>query len=774
MNKGNYQEIENQSVIVRAYRMHLTMMRYPESISRVREIFLSKLSERGIAAAEDIDRSVLEHFSRKENGEKSTGYRDALIDLVTVEHFDDVELNEFINLARKEELFRVLVRILNSENTTYHQIKKALRDFCAIPQGSLYISPSEAEGVRVSLIDQFISNQLPFIGVAKEHITIRDADEIINRTIWNRRRHGLIGGKAAGMLSAYRALIPRLEEPDPEFSRYIAIPDSYYISSGTFADFVDYNNLDYYHSHKYGSRAELEKRYEEMSNLLETTKFPPDVVDQFRDLIAQVGEHPLIVRSSSLLEDNFGHAFSGKYDSVFLANQGNIDDRLDNFIKAVKRVHNSTLAPAPIIYRKDHNLLDFDEKMGVLVQKVVGRRYGDYFFPMAAGVAFSFNAYNWTPKIRQQDGLARLVFGLGSGAVDRREQDYSRMIPLSHPLLRPEIDVAQISKYSQRQADVINLKSGMFETVHIADLLKKIHCPDAFFSLSANEDGRLAAPLSKLQAIDPDRSVVTFENLLTKTPFARILKRVLSFLERVYKQPVDVEFAWDNNTLYILQCRPLLVSGMLERVAIPDVPIEKILFTNDSFVSNDIVHDIEYIVYVDPKAYARLKDYQSRVKIGRVINRLNKRLEDKRYALFGPGRWGSNDIRLGVKVGYEDINRTLILGEIAFEEDGMTPEVSYGTHFFIDLVEAAIVPVAVFPDKKGAVFKEKFFVESDNILGSLMEDCRECEDVVRVIHVPSSAGDRYFHVYQDASNQKGMGFLAYKGEYGEFPEVCQA
>jgi phosphoenolpyruvate synthase/pyruvate phosphate dikinase len=160
------------------------------------------------------------------------------------------------------------------------------------------------------------------------------------------------------------------------------------------------------------------------------------VAEDFRKVLEEIGEHPIIVRSSSMLEDSFGLAFSGKYLSVFLTNQGDIETRLSNFIIGLKKVFASTFGPDPILYRRDHGLLDYDERMAMVVQKVVGQRFGDYFFPFASGVMFSRNVYVWNPKIKKEEGLVRLVFGLGTRAVDRVGSDYPRMIPLSHPQLR--------------------------------------------------------------------------------------------------------------------------------------------------------------------------------------------------------------------------------------------------------------------------------------------------------------------------------------------------
>jgi hypothetical protein len=391
----------------------------------------------------------------------------------------------------------------------------------------------------------------------------------------------------------------------------------------------------------------------------------------------------------------------------------------------------------------------------------VGRRFGKYFFPFAAGVGFSFSSYIWTPRIKKEEGFVRIVFGLGTRAVDRVAQGYPRMVHLSHPMLRPEVEIGQIKKYSQKEVDVLNLLSGQLEPISYIDLFNEIDHPDAYHALSLEQEGHLSPPLFKTDAINPNTACITFENLLSKTIFPGLMKKILRRLQEAYARPVDVEFAWDDEHLYILQCRSLATSKDIGEVDLPkDIPREQILFTNNQVVSNSIVENIEYVVYVCPKTYEKLSTYADKLAVGRVVSRLNRVLHDKRYALFGPGRWGSNDINLGVKVGYQDINRTLILGEIAFEKAGYTPEVSYGTHFFNDLVEAQITPVAIFPDYTDAVFKEDFFVKTPNQLASMAPDFTSFESAVHVIHVPASSDGRFLQVYQNNQEQKGIGFFA--------------
>lgn len=750
--------------LVKTYRMFQKVMRYPQLLDSMREIFLKALIQRNIVNTQTLRQEAIAQLQAEglyPDEQNIKEYMDVLIDLYFANFFSEAQIENHINLARKQDRFKNLSRVMDMEGATSMKIKKALKEFCEIPMGDLFISPTEAEGGRVALINHFISNQLPFIGIGKQYITIRDIGELVDSMFWSRRHPGKIGGKAAGMFLAYKILVPKLTQGDPEIERYIKIPESYYFNSGIFSDFIDHNNLDRFRTQKYKKREVIEEDYKHIAELFKKASFPTDVVDAFRKFLEQLGEHPLILRSSSLLEDNFGYAFSGKYDSVFIANQGDLETRLKEFIWGLKQVHMSTYGPGPILYRRDHNLLDFDERMSVLVQKVVGRRFGDYFFPFAAGVGFSYSSYGWTPRIKKEEGFVRLVFGLGTRAVDRIGQDYPRMVHLSHPMLRPEVEVDKIRKYSQKLTDVLNLKTGQLESIPYTKLLQEGSHPDLYYAVSVDQDGHLAPPMFKGQPIKPGMTCLTFENLLSKTVFVRLMKKTLRQLQEAYGRPVDIEFAWDNEHLYILQCRSLAVSKDVGEVVLPkDLKQEQIIFTNNQVVSNSIIPDIEYIVYVCPKAYGKLATHDDKLAVGRVVGHLNRRLHDKRYALFGPGRWGSNDINLGVRVGYEDINHTLILGEIAFEKEGYTPEVSFGTHFFNDLVEAQIAPIAILPDHADTIFKEDFFLKATNQLSSMDSDLDSYGSVVHVIHVPTSSKGRLLNIYQNNEKQQGIGVLA--------------
>ncbi len=754
--------------ILKTYRLFRQINQYPTLIGLMRSIFMDVLEQKGIITREKLYQRAQEELladGLPDTESNRQEYVESLIDYYFANNLSPGEIENYINLARKKDKAQTLSMVANRDQATAMEVIKALREFCDVPKGEVFISKEEAEGIRVALINRFFSSQLPFISLAKNHVVIRDIDSILQRTMLSRRRPGKLGGKAAGMILAHKILLPLLEKRDPDLEEYIRVPDTWYLNSGVFSEFLDRNNLYLFHTFKYKDRETIDKEFLRIEEKFRFAHFAPEVVEDFRRILEEIGEHPIIIRSSSMLEDNFGLAFSGKYLSVFLTNQGDIETRLSNFIVGLKKVFASTFGPDPILYRRDHGLLDYDERMAMVVQKVVGRQFGDYFFPFASGVMFSRNVYAWNPKIRKEEGLVRLVFGLGTRAVDRVGSDYPRMIPLSHPQLRPEVTADRIKKYSQRQVDVLNLKKGVMETVDFKTLNSVIDHPDLFHAVSVQKDGELAPPMFKIQDLRGEELCLTFDNLLTKTHFVSLAKKVLSKVEAAYGRPVDIEFAWDDNKLYILQCRSLSTRKELEKVVIPEhLPKEQILFATQSGLSNSVVHDLEYIVYVNPRAYDLLTTVEEKMRIAHVVNLLNKLLAGKRYALMGPGRWGSNDINLGVRVTYADINNTKVLVEVAFAKEGYTPEVSYGTHFFQDLVEADIVIVPLFPDDPSAILNEKFLLDSQNILSEVAPETKDYGKVVRVIHVPSARSGQFLQVYLDLYNQKGVGFVGPKQE----------
>jgi hypothetical protein len=626
--------------------------------------------------------------------------------------------------------------------------------------------------IIVVLIKAMISDQLSFVGIAKEWFTIADLKEIRRRRIGR----GKIGGKAAGLMLAWKILNSEQEEDngnsEPDIKSHLAIPESYFIGADVFYDFLSLNRLHDTLNQKYKAREQIEADYPAIREAYIGGRFPDDIVYGLRELLEEVGDAPLIVRSSSLLEDNFGTSFAGKYDSFFCPNQGTPDENLKALTLAISKVYASVPSPVPILYRQHMGLVDYDERMAVLIQKVQGTQYRNLFFPALAGVGFSLNPFRWNPRIRQQDGFLRVVWGLGTRAVERVAGDYPRMVALSHPQLRPEASAKEIKRYSQHFIDLIDLADNELKTLPISEVLS-VDYPSVRFLASMDKGSYLQPMFSQSRNMDPQKMVLTFDYLLKDTTLVPLMKTILRKLERQYGWPVDIEFTVDIGSQYphpslmvhLVQCRPQSSHESDWRQAAPlwdeawVIPEEDVLFSADKLVPHGLVPQIRYVVYVDPEKYDRIPDPATKLQLARVVGHINHRLEGQRFILMGPGRWGSSNINLGLKVTYADIHNTSVLVEIALARGDGTPELSYGTHFFQNLVEARIYPLPLYPHQDGTVFKTAFFQESPNVLKDLLPSDGKYAEYIRVIDVPAVTDGRYLEVVMDSEKGKALGYL---------------
>ncbi len=617
--------------------------------------------------------------------------------------------------------------------------------------------------IIVVLLKGLVSDQLAFIRIARKFIDIFDLKEIKARKIGR----GKIGGKAAGMFLAYKIVTQPDDDDEVDLSSYVTIPETYFIGSDVYYNFKSINNLEYTISQKYRTREEIEEEYPRIRQVYLRGRFPDEIVQKLSQLLKQVGKAPLIVRSSSLLEDNFGSAFAGKYDSFFLPNQGSAKENLTTLLQAIAQVYASVISPDALFYRQMQGLDDYDERMAILIQKVEGEPHGQYFFPYFAGVGFSRNPFIWNSKLKREDGFLRIVVGLGTRAVERVDRDYPRMIGLSHPLLRPVKGAAEIKKYSQRSMDVIDLKENALRTIPISEILAN-DFPGLQYLASVDEGDYVKPMFSLGTAVAPEKLVLTFENLLKNTDFVKLMKTMLKKLERHYQRPVDIEFAVQLIPDYpkpkfkisLLQCRPLSNQEWDQNIVVPsNIPAADQIFSSTHLVPQGIVDHIEYVVYVNPVTYSRIADNAIRLEVARIIGRLNKRLAGEKFILMGPGRWGSSNIDLGVKVTYADIYNTRMLIEIAVTHNGIIPEVSYGTHFFQDLVESKIYPLSLYPDDPDVVFNQQFFNGSVNCLPELLPADSIYSDYIKVINVPRVGRGKLLRVVMNAEEGKALGYL---------------
>jgi len=658
------------------------------------------------------------------------------------------------------------LNVLNNPRSTLSEIHDALRRFQQGAQDGAGLPESTMKSVCVSLTQRVLTEQLEFVQTAKGHVGVPFFRDLMERIITPTESHGKLGGKAAGMLLAHCIL----ENQGPEGIR---IPRTWHIASDAVLQFISYNDLEDILHQKFKAIDEVRRDYPNIIRLFKNSTFPPGLVHSISAALDDFDGTPLIIRSSSLLEDRVGTAFSGKYKSLFLANQGTKKENLAALLDAISEVYASMFGPDPIEYRAERGVLEFDEQMGILIQEVVGTRNGKYFFPAFAGVAFSKNEFRWSPRITRDDGLVRLVPGLGTRAVDRTGDDFPVLIVPGQPELRVNVALDEIVRYSPRYMDVINLESNTFETVAVDELLKELDGKYAGLPLvfSVLKDGRLVKPVSILLDAQQERLVATFDELRSDRKFLPQIRGLLKVLEDTLRTPVDVEFAHDGKDLFLLQCRPQSQAEMAPPQPIPqDIPREDVVFTADRFVSNGRIQDITHLVYVDPAGYGDLSSRDEMKSVGRAIGRINKLLPRKKFILMGPGRWGSRgDIKLGVNVTYADINNTAMLIEIARQRGSYVPDVSFGTHFFQDLVEAGIGYLPLYPDDEGIIFSERFLLGAPNILAELLPDFVALQDVVRVIDVAAAAENRVVRILLNADLDQAMACLTEPGAIREAP-----
>jgi len=482
----------------------------------------------------------------------------------------------------------------------------------------------------------------------------------------------------------------------------------------------------------------------ELKNKMLHGVFPDEVKEHFQLMLEYFGQSPIIVRSSSLLEDAFGNAFAGKYESYFCPNQGTPEERYRNFEEAVRKIFASTMNEDALTYRMQRGMAKLDEQMALLVQRVSGSHRGAYFFPSLAGVGLSYNTFVWQKDMDPKAGMLRIVFGLGTRAVNRVENDYPRIVALDAPLTKPYSKQEDIKRFSQNEVDILNLKDNAFQTVPAEELITDSIEP--YLDLIATRDIAASEYMQSLGRKAKDSWIVTFDQLLENTAFAKTMENMLKKLEQVYRYPVDIEFTVNFSLngkpqINLLQCRPFQTKGHYSRVELPEkINKSKILLQQEAnFMGGSVYQAISRIIYIDPQAYAKL-NISEKHEVARLTGKLNRQIgkRDKMPTiLLGPGRWGTTTPAMGVPVTFSEINNITAIGEIAYSDGSLIPDLSFGTHFFQDMVEMDIFYMAIYPEKDDVIFNTAWMKKQPNILENLMPDDTRFGNVVHVYDVRS-------------------------------------
>ncbi|MBN1556803.1 MAG: pyruvate, phosphate dikinase [Lentisphaerae bacterium] len=565
----------------------------------------------------------------------------------------------------------------------------------------------EAQTAFRKLLRMLLSHDEHILELAEQYFTLRDILKIRKRMIGT----GLIGGKSVGMLLS-RAILTRT---DPRWATTLEAHDSFFVGADVFYTYLVQNGCWWMvHEHKSAPHEADNYQAETARRRLLAGDFPEYISRQFADMLDYFGQSPIIVRSSSLLEDNFSNAFAGKYESVFCANQGGPYKRLEDFLSAVRTVYASTMCEEALAYRTQRGLLGNDEQMALLIQRVSGTTYGNLFYPQAAGVGLSFNPYVWHESIDSKAGMVRLVFGVGTRAVNRSDDDYTRIVALNEPQRRPEADFDEVRQYAQRRVDVLDLEANQLTSYPFEEIVDR--SPNLPVAMYASRDRKLEREQARRGQAAAFPWVLTFDKLLTQTDYVADMAAMLDTIEKAYGCPVDIEFTLNfvNAETYrinLVQCRPLQIQGP---GAITEPPAgiadaDRILESYGAVIGRSRVTPLDWVIYVVPAVYGNMAE-GDRYTVARLIGELTRlpALESGRIMLIGPGRWGTTTPSLGVPVTFLDINRASILCEIVAMNENLVPDVSLGTHFFNEMVENDMLYVALFPERAGHVLNRAF------------------------------------------------------------------
>jgi len=735
----------------RVLSIYLTLSEYPILSARIRHIMRKQLFERGILSREAFEtearqkaiQSQLREGLHDPYGEEAAEtweerlrrVRDYMTDFYFAYNLPYEDFEKIVRLAVSEHGETPDVISFNPELAPQDMVFQQAEDIERMPPAKRKQFEARLEEIKAVLIRTMISDQLAYMNIARKWFTVNDLKEIHQRKIG----YGKIGGKSAGMMLAYRIL---KEATPPDVRDSIRIPVSYFLASDLYYVFISSNGLVHWSDQKYKPEAQMRSDYPKIVRDFVAGKFPDDILARLRDILEEAGKRPLIVRSSSLLEDNFGTSFAGKYSSYFCPNQGTPEENLTSLTEAIARVYASCVNPNALLYRHAKGLVEYDERIAVLLQFVEGDQFGQYFMPHAAGVAFSRNLYRWSPQIRKEDGFLRLVWGLGTRAVEAFGDEHPRLVALSHPLLQPSDSAEAIRQHSQQCVDLIDLEKNALRTLPVNDVLTA-DFPLLRYLAQVESDGYLTSLSSSM--ITGKRLVVTFDGLLRKTPFAKRMKSMLSTLEKHYDSPVDTEFTAEvidpgsthpDIRITLLQCRPQSHLRDAHEVDLPTrLDLADIVFSTRRMVPRGKVVGIRWVVFVPPEGYFGLTSTAERNRLERAIGSLNAALKDEAFICVGPGRWGTSTPDLGVGIDYGDIYCTRALIELTGKGVGPDLEPSFGTHFFQDLVESNIYPLNVNLDDHDAVFNRGFFYQTPNHLTDFIRVDDALANVLRLVKV---------------------------------------
>jgi CheY-like chemotaxis protein len=514
---------------------------------------------------------------------------------------------------------------------------------------------------------------------------------------------GSLGGKARG-LSFVNTLINNYQLQDRFDNVQIMVPAGIVVGTDVFDSFVDDNNLRSFALNNEDD-VEITKRF------LSATKFPEDIIADLVAFIDLINE-PLAVRSSSLLEDSQYHPFAGVYETYMIPNNHNNPIvRLNELLNAIKRVYASTFYKSTKDYIKVTSYRLEEEKMAVIIQKMVGAKHQNRFYPTFSGVAKSYNFYPAPPQ-KPVDGIVSAALGLGKTVVDGGNTvKFSPKYPNHLPQFVSIKETMRNNQHNFYALDIDASSGNGFETHDI--------CVKEFPLKTAEEDGTLFYVGSTYSHENhtiydglsrTGARVVTLAPVLKHKifPLPQICELLLEMGSWGMGTPVEIEFAVNMSVpknepreFGLLQMRPLVLKREMEVLDLDVEDQNTLLCESPNVLGHGVINDIQDIVFVDYHKFERSKSKE----VANEVSILNSKLVSEKtpYLLIGVGRWGTLDPWLGIPVNWDQISGAKAIVESSFKDFMVTP--SQGSHFFQNLTSFMIAYFTV------NAYKEEGFVD---------------------------------------------------------------
>ncbi len=495
---------------------------------------------------------------------------------------------------------------------------------------------------------------------------------------------GSLGGKGRGIgfLSAMLRM-SRINKSHPDFN--ITIPDTLVITTSEFDNFIKDNALHFL--------IDDDIEDEEVMGKFVSGKLREELVNSLNRYLEHV-DVPLAVRSSSLLEDSLHQPFAGIYSTYLLPNNHNsFHKRMVHLETSIKLVFASAYFRSAKNYIKSTYQKVEEEKMAVVIQKLVGERFGHRFYPHFSGVAVSKNYYPLHP-LKRDEGICSLAVGLGKMVVDGGK--VLNFSPEKPKLLPGFSTVNEILQNSQKDFYCLNLDNKDFDLESgeevtldvqnisealkdgVLDMISSIYVPsDDIIRDGPHHKGNL---------------LITFAGILKydQYPLPDIIKKIVDIGVKGLGGPVELEFAVAKDKegkleFNILQIRPIISTREYKDVEIDlEQDTEGLFLLSNKAFGNGLFDDIRDIVVISPDAM----DRRATVEIAHEVDKVNRELASSKYLLIGPGRWGTSDRWLGIPVKWDNICNVGVIVETPMPDISVNP--SQGSHFFHNLTALGI------------------------------------------------------------------------------------